>query len=175
MPSSVLTQCLKTIQFLEKSHHACGRRDRGRPIGLFTRLHHLHGMHPILRHEAVTADANVCREGEPAFYSLLLHHAEEILPFVYTPTVGEACQRYHRLPLTPVGLHLRATDPSFLTALRAWPHQDVRCAARGRPLAAMPLLVRARHSMRFPVSQLWPRNRLLPVPQADHHALIIQY
>ncbi|CAK0739550.1 hypothetical protein CVIRNUC_001175 [Coccomyxa viridis] len=66
------------------------------------------------------------REREPAFYSLLLHHAEEILPFVYTPTVGEACQRYHRLPLTPVGLHLRATDASFLTTLRAWPHQDVR-------------------------------------------------
>lgn len=66
------------------------------------------------------------RESEPAFYSLLLQQTEEILPIVYTPTVGEACQRYHRLPLTPVGLHLRATDPCFLTKLQAWPHQNVR-------------------------------------------------
>ncbi|CAL5223762.1 g6326 [Coccomyxa viridis] len=66
------------------------------------------------------------RESEPAFYRLLLQQTEEILPIVYTPTVGEACQRYHRLPLTPVGLHLRATDPCFLTKLQAWPHQDVR-------------------------------------------------
>ncbi len=71
-------------------------------------------------------DALHSRESEPAFYSLLLQQTEEILPIVYTPTVGEACQRYHRLPLTPVGLHLRATDPCFLTKLQAWPHQNVR-------------------------------------------------
>ena len=129
MPSTVLTHCLTSIQSLRKPHRACGRQDRGPSTGLFTRLHHLHGRHPSRRHVAIRLDVDVCREREPAFYSLLLHHAEEILPFVYTPTVGEACQRYHRLPLTPVGLHLRATDASFLTTLRAWPHQDVRCAA----------------------------------------------
>ena len=71
----------------------------------------------------------VGREQEPAFYSLLLQQTEEILPIVYTPTVGQACQEYHRLPTTPVGLHLRATDASFLDRLRAWPHQNVRCCA----------------------------------------------
>lgn len=34
------------------------------------------------------------RSDNPAlFYRLLLAHTEFILPFVYTPTVGEACQR----------------------------------------------------------------------------------
>ena len=47
---------------------------------------------------------------------------------MYTPTVGEVCQRYHALPLTPRGLYLRATDAGrFLERLRAWPRQDIRC------------------------------------------------
>ncbi len=36
-----------------------------------------------------------------------MRHTEAILPFIYTPTVGEACERYHELPLTPHGLYVR--------------------------------------------------------------------
>ena len=69
-----------------------------------------------------------CRLQEGQFYSLLIQHTEEVLPYVYTPTVGEACQRYHHLPLVPKGLYLRATESErFLDILRAWPQQDVRC------------------------------------------------
>ena len=72
----------------------------------------------------------VHRRDPQLFYTLLVSHAEEVLPFVYTPAVGEACQRYHALPLTPRGLYLRATDAGrFLERLRAWPRQDIRCAA----------------------------------------------
>ena len=61
------------------------------------------------------------------FYQLLLKHTEEILPYVYTPTVGEACQQYSHLPISTRGLYLRATDAgSFLDKLRAWPQQCVR-------------------------------------------------
>ena len=71
----------------------------------------------------------LCRRlQEGQFYSLLIQHTEEVLPYVYTPTVGEACQRYHHLPLVPKGLYLRATQSErFLDILRAWPQQDVRC------------------------------------------------
>ena len=34
-----------------------------------------------------------CRDSPALFYRLLLANTEEILPFVYTPTVGEACQK----------------------------------------------------------------------------------
>lgn len=33
------------------------------------------------------------------YFRLLMEATEEVLPFVYTPTVGEACQRYHTLPI----------------------------------------------------------------------------
>ncbi|KAG1670883.1 hypothetical protein FOA52_000385 [Chlamydomonas sp. UWO 241] len=51
------------------------------------------------------------RASDPSrFYELLLTHQEQVLPFIYTPTVGEACQRYHLLPLTPTGLYLRCDE-----------------------------------------------------------------
>lgn len=79
-----------------------------------------------------------CRRNPPLFSTLLIRHPEEVLPFVYTPTVGEACQRYHLLPLTPRGLYLRATDAGrFLELLRAWPRQNIRqgtCPSVHRPV-----------------------------------------
>jgi malic enzyme len=38
------------------------------------------------------------------YFHMLMTRTEELLPFIYTPTVGEACQTYHELPmLTQVG------------------------------------------------------------------------
>jgi malic enzyme len=44
------------------------------------------------------------------FFMLLIGNVHEILPFVYTPTVGEACQGYHTLPLQPWGLYISYKD-----------------------------------------------------------------
>lgn len=41
---------------------------------------------------------------------LLIEHAQEVLPFVYTPVVGEACQKYSHLPITPRGLYISVDD-----------------------------------------------------------------
>lgn len=33
------------------------------------------------------------------YFHMLMTRTEELLPFIYTPTVGEACQTYHSLPM----------------------------------------------------------------------------
>ncbi len=61
---------------------------------------------------------------------LLTEHTESVLPYIYTPTVGEACERYHTLPgLKPRGLYLSIKDKGhILEKLRAWPKQHVSTA-----------------------------------------------
>ncbi len=43
---------------------------------------------------------------EVLFYSLLLDHIEELLPMIYTPVVGAACQRFSHIYRRPRGLYL---------------------------------------------------------------------
>ncbi|WIA17257.1 hypothetical protein OEZ85_014130 [Tetradesmus obliquus] len=63
------------------------------------------------------------------YYDLLLKHTEEILPYIYTPTVGEACENYHKLPLKTRGMYLTLHDKgNVLKKLQAWPVQDVKVA-----------------------------------------------
>ncbi len=43
---------------------------------------------------------------ETLLYALLVHNIEEMLPLVYTPTVGEGCQRFSEIWRKPRGLFL---------------------------------------------------------------------
>ena len=53
-----------------------------------------------------------------SFYRLLMQNAMEIMPFVYTPTVGEACETYHRLPIQTRGVYITADDAGAVGARR---------------------------------------------------------
>eukprot|EP00475_Leptophrys_vorax_P009935 TRINITY_DN1661_c0_g1_i1.p1 TRINITY_DN1661_c0_g1~~TRINITY_DN1661_c0_g1_i1.p1 ORF type:complete len:538 (-),score=36.04 TRINITY_DN1661_c0_g1_i1:183-1796(-) len=70
---------------------------------------------------------NLREKDEQLFYSLLINNAQEILPFVYTPTVGEACQKYSHLPIVTRGLYITAADRGhILEKLQAWPEKKIR-------------------------------------------------
>lgn len=61
------------------------------------------------------------------FYAVLLQHTGFVLPFLYTPTVGVACQQYFHLPIPTYGLWLTCNDQgSMLQKLSSYPQQDIR-------------------------------------------------
>ncbi|MGA3081287.1 MAG: NAD-dependent malic enzyme [Terracidiphilus sp.] len=65
---------------------------------------------------------------ETLFYSLIEHYTEELLPIVYTPTVGEGCQRFSEIWRRPRGLFLSYTQSHRIEQILADPRFDeVRC------------------------------------------------
>jgi len=65
---------------------------------------------------------------ETLFYSFVAHHVEELLPVVYTPAVGEGCQRFSEIWRKPRGLFLSYTHKDRIEKILSNPHYDnIRC------------------------------------------------
>ncbi|KAL1633327.1 hypothetical protein SLS56_002960 [Neofusicoccum ribis] len=57
------------------------------------------------------------------FYRLLSENIKEITPLIYTPTVGEACLKWHEIYTQPEGMYLSYADRGNLHAIfQHWPH-----------------------------------------------------
>ena len=61
---------------------------------------------------------------ETLFYALIVRHIEEVLPLIYTPTVGEACQRFSEIFRKPRGLFLSYPNRSRIAEMLAHPRYD---------------------------------------------------
>ncbi|KAK0421110.1 hypothetical protein QR680_015065 [Steinernema hermaphroditum] len=63
------------------------------------------------------------------FYRVLCDNIKELMPIVYTPTVGQACQEYGFIYRNPKGVYITINDNSIsqiYQILSNWPSQDVR-------------------------------------------------
>ena len=65
---------------------------------------------------------------ETLFYSMIEHYTEELLPVVYTPAVGEGCQRFSEIWRRPRGLFISYPNRHRIDQILADPRYDnVRC------------------------------------------------
>ncbi|KAF5303430.1 hypothetical protein FQA39_LY09974 [Lamprigera yunnana] len=64
---------------------------------------------------------------EKLFFRLVTENTDMILPLVYTPTVGQACQKFGLVYRRPRGLFITIHDRGHVyEILRNWPESDVR-------------------------------------------------
>ena len=65
---------------------------------------------------------------ETLFYSFIAHNVEELLPIVYTPAVGEGCQRFSEIWRKPRGLFLSYPNKDRIEKILSHPRYDnIRC------------------------------------------------
>ncbi|CAL5359176.1 unnamed protein product [Camellia sinensis] len=75
---------------------------------------------------------------ERLFFKLLIDNVEELLPIVYTPVVGEACQKYGNVFRRPQGLFISLKEKThkvvtigvcrgrILEVLKNWPEKNIQ-------------------------------------------------
>lgn len=64
---------------------------------------------------------------ERLYYAVVVQHVEEIMPLIYTPTVGQACREFSHIFRQTKGFYITPDDKGRIRKiLDNWPEQDVR-------------------------------------------------
>ncbi len=63
---------------------------------------------------------------EALFFRVVIENTDEMMPIIYTPTVGLGCQQFGHIYQRPRGVFVTANDRGQVkNMLRNWPHHDV--------------------------------------------------
>ncbi len=66
-------------------------------------------------------------KNEQLFYQTLIAHIEQLLPIIYTPTVGEACREFSHIAREPKGFFITPKDRGRIRKILGnWPQRDIR-------------------------------------------------
>ncbi len=64
---------------------------------------------------------------ERLFYRMVIEHIKEIMPLIYTPTVGQACKEFANIFRKTKGFYITVRDRGRIREiLDNWPHRDIR-------------------------------------------------
>ncbi|XP_027915635.1 NADP-dependent malic enzyme-like [Vigna unguiculata] len=121
----------KGLAFTEKERDAHYLRGLLPPTVITQLLQEKKLMHNIRQYEVplqkYVAMMELQERNERLFYKLLIDNVEELLPVVYTPTVGEACQKYGSIFRRPQGLYISLKEKGkVLEVLKNWPEKSIQ-------------------------------------------------
>ena len=77
--------------------------------------------------ERYMALSSLQERNERLFYRTVLDHFDEVLPLIYTPTVGEACREFSHIVREPKGFFITPADKGRIARILSnWPEKDIR-------------------------------------------------
>ena len=109
---------------------------------------------------------------ETLFYGLIARHIEEMLPIVYTPAVGEGCQRFSEIWRKPRGLFLSYPNRHLIDRILAnRRYDDIRCIVVSDGERILGLGDQGAGGMGIPIGKMALYTALGGIP--PHHCLPI--
>ncbi|TDG51607.1 hypothetical protein AWZ03_002067 [Drosophila navojoa] len=77
---------------------------------------------------------------ERLYYRFIIDRIEDVMPIIYTPTVGIVCQNFSHIYHTSMGLYVSKYDKGHMThVLNNWPETDIRavCVTDGERILGL--------------------------------------
>jgi malate dehydrogenase (oxaloacetate-decarboxylating) len=109
---------------------------------------------------------------ETLFYSVIAHHVEELLPVVYTPAVGEGCQRFSEIWRKPRGLFISYPNRHLIDQMLSRKRYDeIRCIVVSDGERILGLGDQGAGGMGIPIGKMALYTALGGIP--PHHCLPI--